>query len=63
MPSSEYMRDWRLTDSGQDSMRRQKRRDKARKRALSLLAKRHKDEFEALLTMFLAELEREEQDQ
>lgn len=62
MPSSEYMREWRKTENGAIALRKQKQRDKARRRALAALAERHVAEFDALLTMHLAAIEREEQD-
>jgi len=63
MPSSDYMRGWRQTDAGKAATRKQKRREKARYRALTDLAKLFPGEFQALLTMHLGQLEREEQDQ
>lgn len=62
MPSNEYMREWRQTENGRAALAIQKRRDKARRRALNELAQRHVAEFDALLIMHLANVEREEQD-
>lgn len=62
MPSSEYMREWRQTENGQAALRKQKRRDKARRRALAQLAELHSAQFATLLTMHEEILEQEEQD-
>lgn len=62
MPSNEYMREWRQTDTGRASLAAQKRRAKAKSRAHATLALRYQLEFERLFKMHLAEIEREEQD-
>jgi hypothetical protein len=63
MPSSNYMREWRQTPAGQAALAKQKRREKARARALSALAELHASEFAELLRIELVKLECEEQDQ
>lgn len=62
MPSNEYMREWRRTENGRQALRKQKQRQKAKHRALIMLAERHVAEFDALFIMHLANVEREEQD-
>lgn len=62
MPSNEYMREWRTTPSGKVALELQRRRQKARNRALAELARRHASEFDLLFIMHLANVEREEQD-
>lgn len=63
MPSKEWMREYRQTEEGRATLARQRIRAKARQRALADLAELHTGEFEALLTMHLDRIQREEQDQ
>lgn len=60
MPGREYMREYRQTDAGRESLRKAKQRQKARARALADLAELHDGEFETLLTMHLDRIQREE---
>lgn len=46
---AEYMKNWRHTPGGKESLDRQKRRARARFRALNILANRYPTEYEALL--------------
>ena len=62
MPSKEYMREYRRTAAGQIARQKQKQRDKAKQQAFRTLALRHKSEFDTLFKMYLADIEREEQD-
>ena len=57
------MREWQQAENGQAALLAQKRRDKARRRALSALAERHVAEFDALIQCTYEEIERKEQDQ
>jgi hypothetical protein len=57
------MREYRQTDEGQAALAKQRIRQKARNRAFADLAELHPGEFEALLTMHLDRIQREEQDQ
>ena len=63
MPSKEWMREYRKTEAGQAALVQQRRRNKARQRALADLAELHPEEFHSLLTMHLYRIQREEQDQ
>lgn len=47
---AEYMRGYRKTESGRAALDRQKKRETARKRALTRLAVAHEAEFRRLLT-------------
>ena len=51
--SANYIREWRKTPSGQAAMEDQKRREKAKRRALTKLAQMHPDEFSVLFKIEL----------
>lgn len=54
-----YIKEWRKTETGRESLSRQKRRAKAKARALADLAERHVAEYEALFAGHLQQIEAE----
>lgn len=66
MPTADYMREYRQTLAGQAAMLAQKRRDKARRRAVARLIVRFTSTWEQILADELRKVEAEfaaEQDQ
>lgn len=57
--SADYIREWRKTPSGQAAMEDQKRREKAKRRALTKLAQAYPREFKMLLKAELKTLDLE----
>jgi hypothetical protein len=48
MPTSEYMKEWRKTDVGQEALRKQKARQRAHGKAVKLLIQRYPLEWASL---------------
>jgi hypothetical protein len=57
---SDYIREWRKTDSGRESLRQQKQRDRAKARAIFLLIDAHPGEYDVFFEMELARIKRED---
>lgn len=57
---ADYIREWRKTPAGQESLRQQKQRERAKARAIVLLIDAHDEEYDVYFQMALNRIKAED---